>query len=59
MSEEIGIEAAARWLMADDSAYAAEPEHARRAARHMIAAWKRAIIETRSGEREPRPGHDA
>jgi hypothetical protein len=32
------IEAAAQWLMADDTAYAAEPDFARRAARHMLAA---------------------
>ena len=32
------IDAAAQWLMSDDSAYAAEPDAARRAAKEMLEA---------------------
>jgi hypothetical protein len=32
------IDAAAQWLMSDDSAYAAEPDAARRAAKQMLEA---------------------
>lgn len=38
ISDEQRIEAAAQWLMADDTSYAAEPDFARRAARHMLKA---------------------
>jgi len=41
--DEAEVEAAAQWLMSDDSAYAADPEFAKRAARHMTAAARRAL----------------
>jgi hypothetical protein len=41
------IEAAAQWLMDDDTSYAAEPDFARRAARHMLAAALKSREESR------------
>lgn len=41
---ECEVEAAARWLMEDDSAYADQPEAARRAAREMLRAAALAVL---------------